>query len=241
MQKFKITIPSYNCEQWIAKCIRSVTSQINTNWEAVIINDGSTDKTGEIASSFSDSRIKVITNEVNVGSPLASIIQATQALNCEPEDIIVNLDGDDELSDPYVLEYLSNSYDSNTLMTYGQFEPMSHTYHNYCKPITNAYTYRKSGYWYASHLRTYKKKLFDKIRDEDLRDTNGEYYKLAGDAALLYPLIELAGVDRMKFITRVMYNYNDLSELNEMKKDPTNQIATANRIRQKPEYLRGNF
>ena len=239
---FKITIPCYNCAEWIEECIESVINQSHTDWEAVIVNDGSSDNTGDIIAKFSDSRIKVITNTKNNGSPLASIIQATQALNAEQEDIIINLDGDDKLSDPYVIQHLNEVYlDKSVLMTYGQFEPMSKTYSNYCKQIPDTCTYRKSGLWLASHLRTYKKKLFDLIDDNDLRDVDGEYYKLAGDAALLYPLIELAGNGRVKFIPRVMYSYNDLSELNEMHKDPTNQVAAANRVRAKSPYKRAEL
>ena len=239
---FKITIPCYNCQDLILPCLNSIISQSYTDWEAVVVNDGSKDKTKEVLETITDSRIKVIHNEINVGSPLASIIAATKALNANPEDVIINIDADDQLYCNDAFEYLVSVYsDPNILMTYGQFEPMSHSYHNYCKPIRDTETYRKSGYWYASHLRTYKKKIFDLINDNDLRDDDGQYYKMAGDAALLYPLIELAGNGRVRFIDKILYLYNDLSELNEMKVNSSKQVGIANKVRSKSEYSRAKI
>lgn len=60
--------PTYNHENYITDCIRSVQAQTYTNWEMIIIDDGSTDSTFAIASRFAleDSRIKVFTQK-NVG------------------------------------------------------------------------------------------------------------------------------------------------------------------------------
>jgi glycosyltransferase involved in cell wall biosynthesis len=244
---FKVTIPCYNCEKWIIPCLSSLLSQTYTDWVAVVVNDGSTDNTASLIESFikqhNTERIKVIHNSKNEGSALGSIIQCTNNFtNCKGEDIIVNIDGDDMLADNKVFEYLNEVYSNDrVLMTYGQFEPLSHSYHNYCQPLANTSSYRKSNSWVVSHLRTYKKKLFDLINDSDLRDDDGEYYKMAGDAALLYPLIEMAGLHRIKFISKVLYIYNDTSELNEMKRDAARQIRIANKIKAKREYKESNI
>jgi len=235
---FKLTIPCYNCERWIEQCLTSVISQNHTDWEAVVIDDGSSDRTQEILEKYKgDYRIKVVRFETNRGSAIGSIVHATHAMTMTPDDVIVNIDGDDMLSDPDVLGHLAGVYgDPSVLMTYGQFEPMTHGYHNYCQPLPNSRTYRKSGAWVVSHLRTYRKKLFDHLRDSDLRDDDGEYYKMAGDAALIFPLIEMAGLRRIRFIPRVLYLYNDISEMNDMKRNAGLQVGIANKIRQKPEY-----
>jgi glycosyltransferase involved in cell wall biosynthesis len=59
-----VVTPVYNCEPYIAECIESVLNQTYRNFEYVIVNNCSTDKTLEIAQSYSkkDSRIRVSDN-----------------------------------------------------------------------------------------------------------------------------------------------------------------------------------
>ncbi len=57
----------YNGELYLAEAIESILHQTFTDFEFIIIDDGSTDKTKEIISSFSDRRIKVIENKKNIG------------------------------------------------------------------------------------------------------------------------------------------------------------------------------
>ncbi|HEY5510810.1 MAG TPA: glycosyltransferase family 2 protein [Prolixibacteraceae bacterium] len=63
-----IISPTYNHEKYLVDCIESVLDQTYPNWEMIILNDGSTDRTAEIATSYqdADSRIKLI-NQENVG------------------------------------------------------------------------------------------------------------------------------------------------------------------------------
>lgn len=58
---FSIITPVYNCRRFLKKCIQSVIDQTYESWELILIDDGSTDSSGEICDSFcQDSRIKVI-------------------------------------------------------------------------------------------------------------------------------------------------------------------------------------
>lgn len=65
MIKFSIILPIYNTEKYVDKCITSVISQTYKEWELIIINDGSTDRSFEIAKKYEgeDSRIKVYSQE----------------------------------------------------------------------------------------------------------------------------------------------------------------------------------
>ena len=69
--KISIVLPSYNGEKYIAESIQSVIDQSFNDWELIIVNDCSKDKTLEIANSFAkrDSRIRVISNKVNQKLP----------------------------------------------------------------------------------------------------------------------------------------------------------------------------
>ncbi len=63
-----IITPTYNHEKYLADCIRSAQAQTYTNWEMIVVDDGSTDLSFSIATSFAenDVRVKVFTQK-NVG------------------------------------------------------------------------------------------------------------------------------------------------------------------------------
>lgn len=64
-----VIMPAYNSERFIAEAINSVISQTVTDWELIVIDDGSTDKTRAIVSAIaeSDERIRLVANEKNMG------------------------------------------------------------------------------------------------------------------------------------------------------------------------------
>ena len=65
-----VITPAFNSEKFIAETITSVLSQTYPNWEMIIVDDCSSDKTAEIVTSFQkkDSRIKYFYNSTNKGS-----------------------------------------------------------------------------------------------------------------------------------------------------------------------------
>lgn len=236
--KFIVIVPVYNSSCYIAKCLDSIVYQDFKDYTITIVDDSSSDKTFDIALSYScDNRIKFIRNKHHVGSPLYSTVEAIKNSSIDKDDIIVTVDGDDYLYDNNVLKYLDEIYKNNDVwMTYGQYIPLSNEYKDLCRQLEDARNYRKSAAWFVSHLRTFKKKLWDMIEDKDLRSPDGEYFKVAGDAAYLYPMIEMCGLKRMKFIDKILYVYNDLNSSNEMKIYLQEQRDTAQYIRNKEEY-----
>lgn len=67
--KITVLMPAYNVAKYITKAINSVLAQTFTDFELLIINDGSTDDTEKIVRSFSDDRIRLI-NQTNQGLQL---------------------------------------------------------------------------------------------------------------------------------------------------------------------------
>ena len=67
-----VIIPVYNVEKVLGKCIRSVQKQTYTNWKMVLVDDGSTDRSGALCDQFAkqDSRI-VVVHTANGGLPVA--------------------------------------------------------------------------------------------------------------------------------------------------------------------------
>lgn len=58
--KVSIITPTYNHENFIGQCIESVLAQTYPHWEQIIIDDGSTDRTGDIVAQYKDERIKYV-------------------------------------------------------------------------------------------------------------------------------------------------------------------------------------
>jgi glycosyltransferase involved in cell wall biosynthesis len=88
-----IITPTFNHEKFISECIKSVLAQTYQNWEIIIIDDGSTDQTGEVVAKLQDHRIKYIYQD-NVG--INGLVNTyNRALTMAEGDLIAILEGDD--------------------------------------------------------------------------------------------------------------------------------------------------
>lgn len=90
MPLISIVIPLYNKDFIIKETLKSVLSQTYTDYEVIIVNDGSTDDSLKIASSFNDSRIKIF-NQENKGVSCARNLGIKNATG----ELISFLDADD--------------------------------------------------------------------------------------------------------------------------------------------------
>lgn len=52
MKKISIIVPVYQAEKYISKCIESIVNQTYKNLEIILIDDGSTDRSGEICDEY---------------------------------------------------------------------------------------------------------------------------------------------------------------------------------------------
>jgi len=66
-----IIIPTYNAEAFLAETIESILNQTHTNFELIIVDDFSSDKTSNIVRGFDDPRINFIQHEKNLGADVA--------------------------------------------------------------------------------------------------------------------------------------------------------------------------
>jgi CDP-glycerol glycerophosphotransferase len=57
-----VVVPAYGVEEWLDECLRSLVGQTHRRWEAVVVDDGSPDRSGEIAEDWArrDARISVV-------------------------------------------------------------------------------------------------------------------------------------------------------------------------------------
>ena len=94
-----IIVPVYNSEKYIERCIVSVMKQTNPNWELIIVDDGSTDKSADIIDRIARNEKKIrYYYQNNSGAGMARNLGITKATG----DYIAFLDFDDYLSKDYI-------------------------------------------------------------------------------------------------------------------------------------------
>ena len=81
----------YNEEQYLCDAIDSILAQTVTDFELIIVDDGSTDRTREILAGYHDPRIRVLYNEENCGLT----VNLNHALDAAEGQFIARMDGDD--------------------------------------------------------------------------------------------------------------------------------------------------
>ena len=90
--QISIIVPTYNRADFLPKAIQSILNQTYQDWEAIIVDDGSTDKTEEIVKDYNESRIRYIAHKSNLG---ISTARNTGIKNSKGKYIAL-LDSDDE-------------------------------------------------------------------------------------------------------------------------------------------------
>jgi glycosyltransferase involved in cell wall biosynthesis len=85
---------TWNHEKYIERCIHSVQNQTDSDWEMIILDDGSSDKTGEIARSLSDNRKIFYFYQENIGVGRLHETYNTMMAKSKGE-IVAVLEGDD--------------------------------------------------------------------------------------------------------------------------------------------------
>lgn len=90
-----LVVPAYNVSDVIERCVESVRCSTYTNWELIIVDDGSKDETAEICNRLQqeDSRIRFIKNEQNRG---VSFVR-NKGIELAEKEYLVFLDSDDAL------------------------------------------------------------------------------------------------------------------------------------------------
>ena len=210
----KIVVPCYNAKNQIADCIRSIQAQTDKDFEVVIVNDASTDRTQDIAlkAISGDSRFRLMSSQNNSGA-MASIVKGITYLAPHENDIIAIIDGDDMLNIPKALEIVRRTYTrTNGLITYGSFVTRDGKKLNqqigkrHQQRVIDLNLFRMAP-WISTHLKTFKYMLYSKIDKRDFFDSRGKPWSTCSDLALMFPMLEMAG-DRQEAISDAIYRYS---------------------------------
>ena len=107
MPQFSLIVPVYKAEPYIARCIVSVLTQSFADFELILVNDGSPDKSGEICDAYAkkDSRIRVLHKE-NGGATAAR----GDGLRVATGEYVLFLDSDDDYQSD-ALDVIKSSID----------------------------------------------------------------------------------------------------------------------------------
>ena len=224
MPKISIIVPVFNTSAFIEECFNSILSQTFTDWELIIIDDGSTDNSAEIALKFVD-----IDKRISYYYKKNSGVSASRnyGLKYASGQYVIFVDSDD-ICHPEMLELLLRGMDKNTALSvclYTRFSkspfifPDTYTTSlEVCSNIATIYnTLNRVNMLHAPVAKLYLKETLDqyKIRFD-------EHMSLGED--LYFNLDYLDHVSCATIIPIVLYYYRDTE--NSLSKNIRNDYAT---------------
>jgi len=112
-----VITPTYNHEKFIGACITSVLQQTYSDWEQIIIDDGSTDRTAEVVHSYSDPRIRYFHQENHGIDALAQTYN--RALSLARGELVAVLEGDDLWPADKLATLVPRFQDPQLVLAYG--------------------------------------------------------------------------------------------------------------------------
>ena len=239
--EFVVIITSYNNEKYYYRNLDSVINQkLDQPFEVIYVNDCSTDNTGKLVESYIKNHkahyIKVVHNAKNVG-PLGNLYTTIHSL--PDEKIVVTLDGDDFLAHDKALQRVKQEYLSgNIWLTYGQYMYYPSGQEGVCEKFPDSILRENSfryNTWRSSQLRTFYAGLFKRIHKEDLLH-EGQFFPMAGDVAMMFPMLEMASLNHITFIPDVLYMYENTNPLSHHNQNRMHQAYLDRIIRSRTPY-----
>jgi len=212
MPFFSVIIPLFNKENFIENTLKSVLCQTFTDFEILIINDGSTDRSEEIVSQFNDPRIKYYTKE-NGGSSSARNYGIEKA----NANYITFLDADDYWYPNFLQEMFQNinCYPKNHVFSAAiEIETSTSIFPaRYSIPksgncvIVNFFTasLKETVIW--TSCAVFHKSVFDEIGHFDIKIKSGQDTDMWIRIGLSYPVLF-----SWKILARYVYDPNSLSK-----------------------------
>lgn len=123
--EISVIVPIYNVEKYLRRCIDSILAQVFTNFELLLVDDGSTDSSGEICDDYSniDHRIRVV-HKANGGVSSARNIGLDNARG----EWIAFIDADDWISVNYLMTLIENRNKAQLIIGSFQLENTNEQY-----------------------------------------------------------------------------------------------------------------
>lgn len=238
--KMNVLIPFYNCSTYIKDCYESLISQEYKNFKLYFINDYSSDNGHSLIPLSNNAVLK---NNDSRKYALGSLYSFFSTEYFSDEEVLLIVDGDDFLLNNHVLSAINKIYqDTGCLLTYGQY-CYSNGRIGHCRPYSEGeFNNLRKLDWRASHLKTFKYKVFKEFLNRDpnagsWQDAHGAFYKMSYDIAMMTPLMEISGYNRVFFNETPVYGYR-LHDNNDAEIDLELQTITARKIIAKEPFER---
>ena len=238
-----IIIPTYNRGYIIKKSIDSILKQSYTDFELIIVDDGSTDNTKEVVNSINDNRIKYITYEKNMGACYARNIGIKEAKG----EFITFHDSDDYCYKDRIKYQYENMIKNKSDIDFCNFDSycnnkfLRHNITFYLKHLI-----KKHGYYYAACYKNYIGTPALMVRNEVLKNnTFDERLSRLQDYDLILRLLSNYKVSH----TDIVLLRQDVQE-NSITKDNTKGIESIDLMLEKYDnkllkstlyYMKGNM
>lgn len=171
-----VIVPVYNVEKYLKKCVDSITSQTYKNLEILLVDDGSTDSSGQICNEFekNDARIKVI-HKKNGGLSDAR----NAGLDRAKGQYYAFIDSDDYIQDN-TIEIMLNAIKKNkseiAVCNMIRFLEEGETVQFYC-PTDHEVLYQGNQRYKTLNQPSVCNKLFEAKLFEGIRFPKGKYYE----------------------------------------------------------------
>jgi len=216
---FHVIIRGRDCRAYLKQCLDSLVNQTYTHWHGMILLDNPHSKDEyHIALSYAGlfpHKFDVECTGQHIGlcaNLYLGIWQYAERIReVDPEDVIAIVDADDWLEQE-ALEVVAHEYRHHpeTLLTYGSYIKVSKGRKTKVSVAYDSKDDVRKAPWHASHLKTFKWKLYkDNIGPKHFKDDQGKWLPAASDLALMFPLMELAGLDRCRHVKRAIYWWRD--------------------------------
>jgi glycosyltransferase involved in cell wall biosynthesis len=241
---FRIITNCGPAEAYIARCIASVQEQSVRDWTCTITIDPCGDATYDraVSAAAGDPRFDIRLNEQRHWA-MHNLVNGIARCGASEDDVIVTLDGDDHFATPRALEIIGDTYRRfDCWMTYGSWagEGMEESWPVHTRGGWSGYpdgtSDFRSGMWLGTAVRTFRKWLWDMVDDADLRDDDGEYYRIVEDQACMIPMLEMATTRRARHIADILLIYNRGNPQGVGRVMYDEMLATTERIRARRPY-----
>jgi glycosyltransferase involved in cell wall biosynthesis len=202
MTQISVIVPIYNTEKYLDRCIQSILAQTYTDFELLLVDDGSTDTSGAICDKYAeqDSRVRVFHKE-NGGVSSAR----NMGLDNAQGEWVTFVDADDWLENGYLEIFMKNTEE----LTCQSF----HSYYEGQKEAWDTTIYNTNG------INNYIEQLYNKrilgycwgilFKTQIIRDNNIKFYsdvKFREDE--IFVLEYISYIKGITFINEYGYNYN---------------------------------